>query len=502
MLKIELPKNKIKEVEIKREVRVYKDKKLKEVVKTLNEVVEMAEGARQEKILRGPRGPYRSTEDINIELGRRALPLEMTSEYKGKLNDANFRCLVPGCGHRWTEKAASVIHRGMGCEICNNRIRKIKRSKEQINEELKKGGRNIVMIGDFLGMTVKTEFLCLVKGCGHKWSPTPSRICNGRRSGCPICGGQKRVDNETIDMFLRDKPIKRIGNVINNKKPVKFRCLNKNCEYEWKTKTTHILYDGTGCPKCAGIIKHDNRYIDNFLKDKTIKRLDDYINKGTSIRFQCLAPGCDHVWKTAPSNILNGHGCRVCAGLEVYTNKKVDDLLKDRKIKRLDNIINCHKSVWWKCLNKDCGHEWKTAPSHVVAARHTGCPLCSLGKSEKHCGELIKNNVEYNLLDQQTVFKFNNREYEVDFYLEVGNNKIIIEYQGEQHYRPVRWNYQISQKRAEKNFVAQKKRDKQLRRWCKKNGIYLLEVHFKWDDKRVIEELKKINKLFILPKER
>ena len=62
----------------------------------------------------------------------------------------------------------------------------------------------------------------------------------------------------------------------------------------------------------------------------------------------------------------------------------------------------------------------------------------------------------------------------VDYYLEVENRKIILEYNGHQHYHPVVFGGQLNE--ARQKYVEQAKRDQWLRIYCKKNNILLIEV--------------------------
>ena len=65
------------------------------------------------------------------------------------------------------------------------------------------------------------------------------------------------------------------------------------------------------------------------------------------------------------------------------------------------------------------------------------------------------------------------------FFIEKENfQPIIIEYNGEQHYQPVKFGG-ISQERAEENFEKQKEHDNIKREFCKENDYNLLEIHYK-----------------------
>ncbi len=65
--------------------------------------------------------------------------------------------------------------------------------------------------------------------------------------------------------------------------------------------------------------------------------------------------------------------------------------------------------------------------------------------------------------------------------------KLAIEYQGEQHFRPLKYCG------GEKGLQKRKSLDQEKRKACKKNGIILIEIDYdKWDGSRdtVIEKIE------------
>lgn len=91
-------------------------------------------------------------------------------------------------------------------------------------------------------------------------------------------------------------------------------------------------------------------------------------------------------------------------------------------------------------------------------------------KNEKLVGSfLVKNNIRFDKICIQA----NNRKYYPDYYISQIN--LIVEYNGAQHYKPVRFG-NIPLEQAKENFEKQKIRDEQLRIFCNKNNIKLLEI--------------------------
>jgi len=119
--------------------------------------------------------------------------------------------------------------------------------------------------------------------------------------------------------------------------------------------------------------KLTNEIVDERLENRTINRFGNYINARTKINFNCLI--CNNTWKALPDNILTKNiGCPNCSDTTL-TNKIVDERLKTRKIKRIDNYINSYTKISFQCLNITCNNTWFVAPYHVF--RGIGCPKCA-----------------------------------------------------------------------------------------------------------------------------
>ena len=65
---------------------------------------------------------------------------------------------------------------------------------------------------------------------------------------------------------------------------------------------------------------------------------------------------------------------------------------------------------------------------------------------------------------------------ELDFYLELGEKKIGVEYQGVQHYKPVKYFG------GNKSFKNQKIKDKKKIKLCNQNKIILIEFPYTLDN--------------------
>lgn len=128
---------------------------------------------------------------------------------------------------------------------------------------------------------------------------------------------------------------------------------------------------------------------------------------------------------------------------------------------------------------REHGSFFVTPNAHFLRKR--GCKFCKKSHGENKTKLILeRNNIEY---VSEKIFDDcrNKRPLPFDFFLPKYN--ILIEFQGEQHFRYTKhrgWN-------NKGNFNKIKKTDKIKRDWCKKNNYYLLEIMY--DEMDVIEEL-------------
>lgn len=173
-------------------------------------------------------------------------------------------------------------------------------------------GRNILRVGDYeKSETGIIDFECLI--CQYPWKRHALAIAKGRKTGCPNCAGNAKLTNDIIDFRLKSQniPIRRVGDVVNARKPMYWECLD--CLLIWPTKADHILNSKSGCKACAGNMQLTNEIIDERLKNRSIARLDNYSGScKENHRFLCLKPKCCNIWFKHLSFILGGGGCPEC----------------------------------------------------------------------------------------------------------------------------------------------------------------------------------------------
>ena len=134
-----------------------------------------------------------------------------------------------------------------------------------------------------------------------------------------------------------------------------------------------------------------------------------------------------------------------------------------------------------KCLKHNV--ELTATPQEILYGR--GCPNCS--KNISLSENIIQNILEDNNIAYIKQFCFTDCRDKAplpfDFYLPEYN--ICIEYDGEQHYRPVNFGG-IDDERAKENFILTQQHDEIKNAYCKNNNIDLIRIPY-WEKKNIKE---------------
>lgn len=232
------------------------------------------------------------------------------------------------------------------------------------------------------------------------------------------------------------------------------------------------LYKKSGCGQCSGnsksnlkeaIIKFKNKHGNKYDYSKSI-----YINNRTKICIICYRHG--EFFQTPNDHLY--YGCSKC-----YGNNKKDLCYFLEKAKiihgELYNYANFRLTNWRtkseiKC-NK-CGLVFNQTPnSHID--KQQGCSSCNkISKGENKIQIiLLKENIKF-IKNKSFKNCCNKNRLQFDFYLSDYN--ICIEFDGIQHYRPIKFFG------GKKVFDYQIKNDKIKTKYCKDNNIKLIRISY------------------------
>lgn len=320
----------------------------------------------------------------------------------------------------------------------------------------------------------------------------PSNHIKGR--GCRKCSDD--IFRMGLEEFIK-KSIKIHGNKYdysrvkykNNRTKVCIIC-KKHGEF-WQNPEAHYRLE-YGCPVCDGTIlfiteefveKAKEIHNDMYSYEKT-----KYKNHSTKVIITCKDHGN---FSQTPSHHLGGTKCPKCANNQQMTQK--DFLEKARKIHgdKYDYSKIQYKHIKHKgiiiCLRH--GEFEQKLDNHLCGK---GCPHC-LYKSEGKVKELLlKYFKDWNIILNKKLWdiykNYDHKRY-CDFWLEKDGVKLMVEYDGEQHFSPVSFGCKDKIK-VVKNFKHTQLKDKLDSKFCKENNVLLHRIRYDEDKEESIKELR------------
>ena len=336
----------------------------------------------------------------------------------------------------------------------------------------------------------KVEIICRVEG--HKpFLQKPNNHLNG--DGCPKCKGEKlsKLKKSTTKEFIEkanevhgDKYDYSKVEYVGMKTEVIIIC-PKHGPFS-QIPSSHL--QGCGCKQC-GIekqIESQKLNTEKFIKKANEKYGEgtydyskvEYIDAKTDVIIICPKHG---EFTQTPSNHLKGEKCRGCSNeklanerrkpLENFINESNEIHGEGTYDYSQVNYVNSHTKVIIICSKH--GNFFQKPSKHLIGQ---GCPKCK----NNYKGEiavrnfLIKNKIEF---EEQKKFKNCKDVYSLpfDFYLPKYN--LCIEFDGIQHFKPIKRSYKMTDDEIEKNFKYIQKHDQIKNDYCKNNGIILIRLN-------------------------
>lgn len=351
-----------------------------------------------------------------------------------------------------------------------------KKTLHQFKEELQQINDKIEIIGEYNGTNSKIHCRCLV--CATEWDPIPKTLLKG--IGCPECGKKKAIKSrtKTLDQFKSE--LKNINDniecissdYVNTEYKLQFKC--KVCNNIWKA-TPHSILSGRGCPKCAikkrtqKRTKSHEQFLEEMLTiNSDIEILSKYINNKTKVKYKCKK--CGQIHECIAQHLLRGVGCPNCY------NESKKTTIKDfiNRANKIHSSKYDYSKVKFNVLKDKVvivcpkhGEFEQEAGAHLQGR---GCPKCQRTYGE----QLIANWLDLHCIDyvEQYPLQINDILLKLDFYIPKYN--IIIEYNGEQHYKYVPYFH----KGGMTDYDKQVSRDNLLKEYCINNKILLLQIKY------------------------
>ncbi len=383
---------------------------------------------------------------------------------------------------------------GRNCPICSfNRID----TKEFIIRSIKTHGKkyNYDKV-KYINNTSKVTILCRRHG---EWEVTPANHMKGKE--CLRCSNEKR--RSTTEDFIK-KAIKKYGDKYDYSNVKYIGCDEKiiiicnNCNEKFlQIPSSHL--NGRGCKKC-GIKKRSRKRAltkENFIKkakaihsDKyNYSKVKYYENNSTYVELLCNK---HKLFKQKAGSHLNGNGCPDCAikNATKTTKKFIEEAIAVHGGRYDYSKVEYSKyNIPVVIICKEGHKEFKQSPS--VHLSGCGCSHCKFKSEGKVKNILTKYFSQWTIIPNKKIWhkykNYNHKRY-CDFWLEKDNAKIMVEYDGRQHFEPVAFGG-MSLKKAQKSFENYQLKDKLDAEFCEENNIILHRIKYDENKEESIKQL-------------
>jgi very-short-patch-repair endonuclease len=270
----------------------------------------------------------------------------------------------------------------------------------------------------------------------------------------------------------------------------------------WQTPHNHTYGLGQGCAKCGRLRATSKPQMGSNLdfihraEEVHGKKYDyskvEYFSRKIAILIGCLDHG---FFQQSPASHLQGSGCPECSKLKMAKGAasvrrtsetfiaKAQKVHGDRYDYSNTNYVQVHTKVWISC--REHGPFQRTPSDHV---RGSGCPKCIGSSGELHIIDLLTKlgiKFETQKTFEGCVSATSGRPLKFDFYLPESN--LLLEYDGEQHFRPAAWQ---KNQDPDEQLAGIQARDEIKNQFCLERGRRLVRISYKDSiDSRIKEVL-------------
>lgn len=260
-------------------------------------------------------------------------------------------------------------------------------------------------------------------------------------------------------------------------------------------------YHNSGCPFCVNRKVCASNCLESThpniasewhpSKNGTLSPRDIVAGTHKKAWWQCPADTTHVYYSNIYDRIYKQAGCPYCASKLVCKSNCLSTThpklalewdCDKNKLTPEQVLYGSTKKFWWRCSS--CNYCWKSTINNRSNGA-TGCPKCNESKGEKSIARYLeKHNIEFT---RQRRFPTCKKKYCLPFDFSVVAKGVIhlIEYQGEQHYIPVRYSRKMD---AKKELTVRQANDAIKEKWCADNVVELLVIPY-WDFDKIEQKL-------------
>lgn len=254
---------------------------------------------------------------------------------------------------------------------------------------------------------------------------------------------------------------------------IKLTMLHNSCHTAYETTPSNFKR-GRRCPTCYG-----NKYRDTDVFKSEVHNLveheyvvlGDYVSNKTCIKLRHAT--CGTVYNVAPIDFLRGRRCPKCRDRRKHHSEFLREVysLVGEEYRVVGEYKNAATKV--KIRHANCGGLYETSPHAFLRGRR--CPRCRESRGEIAIRDVLSG--EGIMYDAQKMLTDCRDKHMLPFDFAIYNNRGVnilglIEYDGEQHFRPIEFFG------GEKSFKATQRRDAIKTKYCADNGIPLLRIPY------------------------
>lgn len=304
---------------------------------------------------------------------------------------------------------------------------------------------------------------------------------------------KKQTHEEFVEKMTTINPsIEITSKYLSDRERVFCKC--SICGYEWSDTASH-LKQGRGCGNCLKL-KRRQKNAENFFAEAKKIHSDnydyskfEYVNSQTKGIIICPIHG---EFLQVPNSHINGRGCPLCAG---NNYKRTSEEFIQRAIKihgyKYDysqvDYLTCKSKVLITC--KKCGNSFYQTPDSHLQGK--GCPNCKLQSQSELYEKLQQSFPTEKILfevGKEIVPWLQTQRFDIYF----PDYNIAIEYNGKQHYTP------IKHFGGELGFIETQRRDTLKKDKCKRNACTLFEVKYDYTEEEYNELIMAIQNIICL----
>tara|TARA_B110000114_G_scaffold178818_1_gene212387 strand:+ start:655 stop:2709 length:2055 start_codon:yes stop_codon:yes gene_type:complete len=328
-----------------------------------------------------------------------------------------------------------------------------------------------------------------------------------RGSGCYDCGMIRAAESRRLDHadFLakcinshEDDYDYSMVDYVNSSTHVIVGCYEHGY---WSVLPSNHMYGKSRCPVCSRrdggkkrsiSLTKDTEWFVSVAEEIHYFKYDysktEYKSSRKKLWIECPESGHEP-FEQWPRVHLSGKGCPACgresaAAMARLTHEEVverfTDIHRDRYDYSKAEIYGTDSYIKIGCPEETHPIFIQKVSAHLEGK---GCPRCSLSKGETAVARLLdlaSVNFEVEFVMEDGV---DNTRLRFDFY--IPNQNVLIEYDGEQHYRPVTFGGMTKEKALEVHKKI-KSRDHRKNVWALDKGYRLIRIRFDEDISTVL----------------